>query len=394
MMLALIPLGLQEFLTWSAWVGNLHKWDTAREEYLPLFLEDQDDLSDIPFFDRGKETTNAAALLNSRVPWISLEDGTPQPLSPERRGVASFDRPLYLPDKLRALIKKWGKEFPQHHSELRYGRLEFTWMHDLLAYDYWDISEASPIEEMFGKGTPVGVYLTQRPMPDYFLLLDLAKVRLMKGLFEGYLETAIQETHHLARLAYTTEDLAGVLTAVGILQAEADVETHLSRHFHVEDSDIEPFDEDTLKEARRAIQAYSGLFSITTPEEILETIFGDPKIHVGYCAALSEGMLRALLTRPLLEPRLPFERDYRSQYAALDDILKANANRCRLKQLKSLWERRDAEPPWAGLFRVDGWNWVKWDLYRFVPYFRKGLGLMMTAVFLPRPFPGYEKTTP
>jgi hypothetical protein len=178
---------------------------------------------------------------------------------------------------------------------------------------------------------------------------------------------------------------------VAILQAETNVGLHLSRSFHVKESDWEPIDEPTLLQAKRAIQAINGLFGLFTPPDVLAEVFNDRGLSVGLCAAFSEGILRALLTRPLLEPQLPLERSYVAQYEVLDSILRTNADRCRLKQLKLVWDRRNSDSPWEGLFQRESWRWVKWDLFQFVPYFRKGLGITMAAVFLPNPFPGYEK---
>ena len=353
-------------------------------------MEEEHQLSDLSFFLRGQEKSNAGPLLNSRVPWRTSHSGDQGGPDLDARQIAADEKLLSLPATTRGLLKRWGKSFPEHHSELRYDAFDFGWMEEALAYDYWDITEASPIEDMFAKGMPTGAFLSEHPQPDFLLLLDLAKVRLMKGMFEGALDEAVTETYHLARLSYSTEDLAGALTAVGIFQAQRDIQDHLNRHIHLKIADIEPLPEATLLMARRAIQSMAGLFSLITPEETLKKVFDDPQATVGLCSALSEGMLRALITRPLLVPRVPLERDYAPAFEALDMEIQRNIGRCRIKQLKALWDK-GGPSPWEGIFQPDNWRWAKWDLFQFVPWFRKGLGITMVSVFLPKPFPGYEK---
>jgi len=369
-----IPVGLQESVRLAHFAFKIRPFQAEARARIAPFLDDLKLLAEQPVFPARSNGSNAAAFLNFRLEWA--------PSTPNLVRSLSTDPPrIGLPKELAERLKAWGKDFPRHHSEINYEEVELTWMNEIKKFDYWDIIELSQPEVVFENGFALDLYLTQTLTPQFEELALLGKVRLLRGLYEGNLELAMEETRHWADLLYSTETLLGGIAAIAVLRAQTDVWDHLHRHVQTHAGDYRPVPRENLDRARRAVLGHGAWFSVFTPAETLEQAYAVPTSSLGLCAGLAKGMLRGLLTRPLLEPHFLLERDFRSEYAALDEVVSAQQDRCRLSHLKELWRHRRSRLVWLGLVGDNSWDWINLHVSRRLPWVRKAWGVDLASLF-------------
>lgn len=379
-----IPLAFQELMYGGHLLLKIRPLQASTRAYLEAFLDDQKLLADETFFDIKSGEVNAAPYLNYRLDWA--------PPTPSLVRHLSVNPPkILLPKKLASQIRAWGPDFPRYHAKLHYDEFDVSWLGELAQYDYWDIVELSSADEVFENKKAMSLYFTQTLAPDFEQLVLAAKARLMKGMHEGELLEAVTETHHFARLLYTTETLMGAMAAIAILRAERTMYDYLQTGIQTGIAGWEPPERGLLDRARRAILASNALMTVFTPSDVLHKVFFEPNVKIGLCSALAKGILRGLLTRPLLEPAFPLERDFKEAYRDFDDILEANQDRCRLKHLKAMWSNRRTRLVWLGLVGENSWDWLNLHASQHLPFIRKAWGIDLASVFLSNGLDSYER---
>jgi len=370
-----IPLALQEGVFFAHYFFKLRPFQAETRAKIAPFLDDLKVLSEHPVFLTKNGGSNAASFLNFRLDWAPSTPGLVRSLTtdPPRIG---------LPSEVAKRVRAWGPDFVRHHSELHYEDIDLSWMGEIRKFDYWNIFELSSPELVFESGLALELYLTQTLTPQFEELALIGKVRLMRGLNEGNLELAIEETRHWAELLYSTETLMGAMAAIAVLRAHNDVWEYLDDHVQTDVGEWTPIGRDQLDRARRAVLGYSAWMSVFTPPEVLAQAFQADNASTGLCAGLAKGMLRTLLTRPLLEPELVLERGFATQYEALDTVVASHQDRCRLSPLKDLWRDRRSRQVWLGLVGDNSWDWVNLHLSRRLPGIRKAWGIDLASLFL------------
>jgi len=351
--------------------------------HLQEFLDDEKILADEPFFEPHHASANAKALLNERLDWVA------PPSERQTRQITATTTAIHFPQSIRPRLKRWGPDFPRFHSFINYAQFDLGWMAELLQYDYWDLLEGSPIDP-FTRAQLLSLYLTQTNVPDFEDFVLFSKLRLMKGIYEGKLDIAVHETRHLAQILYSTETFMGAMTAIAILRAEGQVAEYLSSDVPIQVTDFRPVSRKTLDRARRAILGFNALFTVFTPRQVLESAFYNPKLHVGLCSGLAKGMLRSLLVRRLLEPKIDLERSFSTSFVALDKAVEANRDFCRISLLKKLWDQKDSRTPWMALYGEGSWDWLHIRWIQHVPFFRRAWGIDLASLYLSNGLTSYS----
>lgn len=378
-----LPLLVQEVMYFGHYFLKIRPLQTSIREQLDTFLNDQGLLAEEPFFQVAEGGENAAPYLNFRLDWA--------PSTPSLVRQLSQNPPrIFLPEPIKEKLKLWGRHFPKFHPQIKYETVDLTWMSEVLGYDYWDLVEKSNAEEVFERKQAMSLYLTQTLAPQFEELVMLAKVRLMKGMWEGELEKAITETRHFAKLLYSTETLMGGLAAIGVLRAERSLADYLGKHIQTDTGGWSPMETKTLDRARRALLGFSAFPTVFTPPDSLRKVFLDPRASVGICPALAKGMLRGLLVRPLLEPKTFLERDFSESFAALDEVVEKTAERCRLGHVKKLWQEKRARLVWLGLVGDHSWDWINLHFSQHVPLLRRAWGIDLSSVFISNGLEAYN----
>ena len=103
----------------------------------------------------------------------------------------------------RMQVRSWGDDFAAHAREVTIPP-HVIFLSQLRGYQRWDLEAETP-RARFRPSDPVERMFDQ-PTPDFQILDDWAKLRLLAGLRDHQLPVAVAEVRHLARLLVTTED--------------------------------------------------------------------------------------------------------------------------------------------------------------------------------------------
>jgi hypothetical protein len=169
----------EELRTWLA--ANA----LAAEKNVERYCEQSRAVSKVKAFLPPTGRRDAAVFLAIRVDWG--DDG--------RRGL------LHLPDSLTTRMgtppSNWLNFTPPD-----YAGLDFQWLTQLLDYDVWSLTGDGPIKDL-DQATATAI------SPNWAMLQQWSKLRLVKGLREGDLEQATLEVNHLSALCASTGILMG-----------------------------------------------------------------------------------------------------------------------------------------------------------------------------------------
>lgn len=171
-------------------VAALRSWLKANalsaEKNIERYCEQSKALSRLKVFLPPPGTRDAAVFLAIRVDWGDND----------RRGL------LHLPDTLTARMNSPPLNW-LNFTEGDYAGLDFQWLAQLLDYDIWSITGDGPVKDQ-DQATTVAI------SPNWSMLQQWAKLRLVKGLREGDLDQATTEVNHLAMLCASTGILIGM----------------------------------------------------------------------------------------------------------------------------------------------------------------------------------------
>jgi hypothetical protein len=250
---------------------------------LPAFFTDRVRLAGHPLFSPASNVSaDAGPLLNGLVRWTPSQAIEPAPACV--RAVAAFVR-------------------SQPNRET--GRL----------------GELPPREHFAVEDPPF-----ELPEPEFFDLLDWAKLRLMVALRDGDVAAGFAEVTQLARLLTTTESVRALYAATALL-----VDVEVVRRFLADRAPPPVLDDETKRAARSHFLAIEGLLIPQVGDDVLDRVLDENA--PGVCAALAVGAQAPRALRYGLEMRHP---DF---YARLDRRM-ASTGRCRLTSARRLWSRR------------------------------------------------------
>jgi hypothetical protein len=262
--------------------------DYLTQSQLDRLIVDQRLISESGVFPSTPQVHDAGPLLN---PLIKLDGGSPaeqtsivwpwwggEAVRTATRGPRSARRAG--PDQAPWLIT------PELMPE---GDLSL--MRDLLRMDHWE--DAGPggryAEYLQTDGHPM---LAESPIPNLVDLMTLARLRLARGLAspEGAdMLHALQETRHLARLVYSTENLVASMVAKAILSIEDRAYRRAVERGLIAPGDWEPAS-DELRQAIRRVGFGSVMVAAgwTIPDDALEQLEAEGQGLFSLCAAITE----------------------------------------------------------------------------------------------------------
>lgn len=304
------------------------EWASARineviEKHRDRFLEDERILSAESFFAFPGKERDAGNYLNWRVKWEDSENRLGA-----RIEAAAASPKIELSKEMSDRVRHWGKEWLGHSAEARSLALDFAWMNELHKFDHWDAYETGPLHEYLAspgvKATPWSI-----PIPRYGVFQDYAKLRLLRGIANGDLLSALRDTRQLARLLYSNEILVGGLVAVNILGFERAAYEYGLAHRMIKLDQWQPLSADNLIRAKRAIYSFGEIFSPWVDAGLMERVFDGKTATAGMCIAISEQLPAAALNRALFKKKLPFEMDLDPKFELMDQIVQNALAHCR-----------------------------------------------------------------
>ena len=272
----LVPLAL---FAWTIHLAHARASEAKRafaaraERDLPLLLEAQARAAKLPFFTARRAGADAGPYLNPRIVWER------SPLVPSRGSA-----PLALDDGLVRKFRAWGSSWTDHAGDVELAGLDFDWMGGLGAFGYWDLVNGSRLNEVRHPD------FESLPLPNFLVLQDWAKLRLLRARREGDFAEAGAEIDQLAWLCYTTETLIGEAVAAGMLLVEAEAHDAFAKA----GVDLHGWRAPTRADAELLRHAALGAISFAepgVPAELMDRALASP---IGHCAALAEqaGKLR------------------------------------------------------------------------------------------------------
>ena len=93
--------------------------------------------------------------------------------------------------------------------------LDFGWMRELLAYDFWSMEGGGPLKDLDESATNY----TSWQVPNYWTLMKWSRLRLVKGIQEADLPQAALEVRHLAELC-ASNNMIGLMVRSSLYRSE------------------------------------------------------------------------------------------------------------------------------------------------------------------------------
>ncbi|NTX62806.1 hypothetical protein HUA74_19350 [Myxococcus sp. CA051A] len=343
LLLAVIAMVAFDWFTRAKYEPTL---DAMRQEvtaHVDLFCQEQTKLAADPWFHEPRTEGDAGPLLNRWAEW-----DRPGPSMPA-------DSPLQLPAHLKE--KKTLEEWFAANPDL--SALDFNWMRELKRFDRWDIRQNLPFkqEEPFD--------LMTVPFPNFIVLMEWSKLRLLQGMRTGQPLEAAQDVRHLAWLSYRTDTLIGSMIAYTLLGLERTAHALTKQP----PSEWRPMSQEQGDRLRAVFWASKSFSNITTPVEVARKARSCGS-GISRCLGLVEASNMAKHLQPLAEP------SYREAYAELQ---KEMATPCPTSVLITQWQHGgtiEDHPPRSGSM-PDQAGWM-----RSLPgrYFAKHIaGVLLTV---------------
>ena len=355
--LSAIAIAMVEFLYYLQVGPPLAAALGVQSRHLQAYVEDVTYLSQFPLLASVKHGPNdAGRFLNSNLHW--------EPVTNRKRGLP---RPI-ISGKIREEILRLGVNWMRKHDRAKRMQADLSFFSGLDRFDYWDIEEMSPIEDLIQENRFVPP--PALPIPEISDLLAAIKLHLMVNAIDGGKPLrALKEVREFSRLLLTTENQQLVLVGLAALDDERQ-----AYRFYVDEEGLDPaawspIDRNITRRAYREILATRGYLHLWTNPETLKRIFLSKSMPVGFCAAVNEALPEDYSLRPLLRPSVPFERSFQDQYAVLDKIFQRAKDSCRLDYLSQLMKKNNFVSELPGPLILNR-----------IPYARKIFGLRTAVV--------------
>jgi len=273
------------------------------------FMQDREILARYEIFYPSNGTKDAGPYLNPMVHW--------------EIGDVAHRGSLVLPEFIH---KEMNKDWVVKKPRFKKMGINFSWMKELLKYDYWNPEENSPA---YPEGKRYETY--SLPVPSYDDLITWAKLRYLHGKETGDVQNALKEVRHLMRLIFTNDYLIASMVTLKMLQNENTFEEILTPK---EMGGWKFIPEDHLMRAKRHIYSLPAAVDIRIPDVTFQKVI---KTNVGLCPMLFEGMMGYLALRDFLKEELIYG------YNRMDEAIQS-AN-CRQTILHKMWR----DPEWSSV---------------------------------------------
>ncbi len=305
-----------------------------------------------------KDGKDAGDFLNPIVRW-PLQCSSPEYLEHPPQG------PLKVSPKWQKLMMAPIKV--EDYERLDFKDLDLSWLAKLKQYDYWDLSHSASQKLHYNRLLVRHInaieFFRAVPYPAFADLFQFGQLRLMKGLKQRNMKSALSEVRQLAKLLNSTESLNGFILSAAMLVAEEKAYRLAVEKKILSARDWAPVTEglDLLNNGMvNALPQYGAY----TPPEILAITLENPKNTVGRCAAIQEGVTRLSRLVPLFSKKWPMERDIDDALGRLREIALDPNNGCRLRYVREYWQTQESrQAEWRGGLRLSS--------YQTLPYVRR-----------------------
>jgi hypothetical protein len=327
--------------------GLAENWD----RYGASFLADQVRASALDATRLRAGPIDANPPLAPRVRWVGFDNVPRRWIVNETPDVAPLSEAMVA----RLTTPQWVTV--PIDDEMRSVNLD--WMRELPAMDFWDVEAAGPRAECVSFPCPT---------PERDDVLAWARLRLLRASESRLLQSALDETRALARLAITSEDFALTGVGVRILRLEDELRASLESSGVDVSAWTPPPDADRVA-LRHALIGATSLHDIDGPEAAHRIT--QAEAPVGWCAALNEQEQLAWFLRPLIADR------YVDDYARLDAA--ASSSTCRLTLVR---RNRERDPPNAAtlLCQKPGVYCVAARVGAALPFVRADIGDVVRTI--------------
>lgn len=331
------------------------------------FLE-RSDLAEALKTVPATEMGDAAATLNPLLYWV--------PHSDDGYGRAT---PLVAPTT-REFLLRYQNDWIKGRSFLERGRLnaDLALFEGLDAFQFWNLEIAPPLAQIAAHAT--FVLPSQMPVPEALDLLSAVKIRLIKGAVDRKPLEALKAVRQFAWLLMTTENYQLLTAGLATLEFERRAYRDFVDRGWIKQDEWKAIDRNTTARASRAFAATMGYLRVATAPEILRKVALGEMPPPGFCAAVNEQMPSELALRDQLTGMWPWEREFRTSYLVIDQIIRRAKETCRIKIFRALaekgvFEEADPDAPWP---------------LATVPYFRTVFALRDWTA-MPRRFDAYDR---
>ncbi|MCM2279147.1 MAG: permease prefix domain 1-containing protein [Oligoflexia bacterium] len=338
------------------------------------FLRDQALLRAEPVFAFAGSQRDAGARLNLLLPW----EGAVGFSQSERDSAAS----LAIPEALRRKLQSpdWLEATADSSA------FETAWLGELSGFDHWDLFRSGPLKTYLEQNPDAAFWIL--PVPDYAVLRDWAKIRLLKGIHDGNVLPALREVRHLARLVYSNELLVSDMIAVSMLRDEAAAYRSAVSKRLLSASDWKPLSEEFLIRAKRALWGHKHFLNLWADPDLMKRLFDGRTATVGMCSAFSENLSGLIMHRAFLSTSLPWESDLSARFELLDSLIRQSRGHCRMSEhFLSLWREPERSRSWLkpANFLMSGLTWQEFLFVYLprVPVFRRWAWAELMAPAIP-----------
>ncbi|MCB0405522.1 MAG: hypothetical protein KDD51_12120 [Bdellovibrionales bacterium] len=375
--------GLQEFYYRKILNPEFAEIQSRLRSHLKDYLEDKKVLASLELFANSSRERDAGPFLNPIMEWTSGV-GDLQKYNQSSSG------PLVLPVGIKENLETWKNHEFDHLREIDFGKINMTWMESIRRFDHWDVQHNSPIDRMYqgevlSKKMEPFSFVVSHPLPEFKTLLHWVRLRWMRAAQDGSFLSAANETRHLARLALSTETLAGGLIGTAILGTEIWVQKEVLKRKIRVPSDWQPLSFEVKGRLARFVMGTAAYFSPLADPEVLKKAFIEPPFLAVTCGSVMEGIQSHSVARQVLTKGIPLERNFRETYNQLDEIVKFYESKCRLPYAEVVWNNSRAIALVHDLNRNPAWHQgagtSPWLLY--FPYSRTILGGTLLSLGTP-----------
>ena len=314
--------------------------NSVLDKHRNIFLKDQQSLRGETFFRAHGKDRDAGPFLNPKIAW---EIGSQ---SESSRKIFSFlDRPaiISVPPAVVKTLKNKKKDWVALGNSGIDSSVDLAWMGKLADYDHWDNFSWEPMNQVMSdlRETPWWSF----PLPNYGVMMNFAKIRLLRGMRTHQMLLALKEVRQLAQLVYSNETLIGSMTSVAILSIEREAYGQALRDHLIEGSEWTPMSEETTTRARRSLYAYTELFQFGAIEyQLLETLKSTGGT-AGYCSALAEAAVPALVLRDQLGEQIyPLELNLKDRFSKMEKLI--SDGQCRLTYANAMRAQSGVTSSW------------------------------------------------
>lgn len=318
----------------------------------PRFIEDQQQLSAVAFFQPSVGQQDASVYLSQL----------------QQEGRLKLPEDLNFQDIKSALTLKTAD-------------LDFSWMQALANYDHiLIVKDPRVAQQLEAKPYTLPALLELPPLTPY---RDWYRLRILQGIQQGDMSSALRDARQLAYLMLNSETLIHALVGVGMLQWEREAYDVLAAEGKAP-PDWQPFAADLLASAKRAYPA-AGAFSMVglTPPELMQQVLTDPNIRAGICGGLMESSLSLALYGFFPERKADIQQlkdliaRRRCHHSAYLNTLWADPEKSSEQMLLSIGDARSVIGPAAS--------------FVWLPFVRRSLGYTLEAIAVPNLLSGYAE---